>query len=936
MAQPDTLRFSLLGPVRAWRGSTEVDVGTPGEQAVLAMLLLSDGRPRDVAGLVAGCWGADPPRSAAGTVRAHIARLRAGFGAAASTHGGPDGFALLLPDGALDVAAAEQDVLAAQHTTDLAHAADLLRAALARWVGDPLAGVPGPYAQDARDRLTERRLRLLADRLDVDLRRGRHEDVVGELTQLCDEYPLREEFRALLMLALYRAGRPSEALAGYADTAKVLAAEYGLDPGRELTALHERITRHDETLLVAEPTPRPVTTQPTTQHTARVGGLPGEPADFSGRFGVVAELTDALGDGCAVLVSAVPGAGATSVALRVAHRVRQRFPDGVLYADLRGADAAAVLGGLLLALGVIDVAIPADLDARAALYRSVLAERRVLVVLDHVADATQLRSLLPAAAGCAVLATSRARLDAPTARHVDIDVFSASDAVGLLARIIGPDRVAAQRSAALDLVRRCGSLPLSVRIVGARLVVRPDWPIEALTDRIEPALGGARNADSNAAGTAEGAVRLCYDLLDPVAARALRLLAVLDVADIRLGAAAAALDLPGHRAAQVLARLVDLALLAAEGARYRWHELPRSFARRESERVDPSTEHTAVLRRYLEFQLAAARAAAPGTGRDGGPARWTHELPSILVVLRQAAGHIELARLAADLLLALDPLLGFGSRWHDVIEPARAALALAEYARDPVACGRIGHMLGVALLRADRPDDAAAVVERAARVATVTRDTALLARIQHTRGLIMVRRRDFPAAIDRFDAAAELAAAAGATWDQVAALLNLATTQARAAAAADALIACQRALTLLVGLADPFAEGCGLCTHGRVLRRSGEFDTAIGVFLRGVAVARANRLPVIEIIAIVEIAGCHLAAGRQADALAWAEQARAAAARVGWARVEAEALTVLGRALAGLGEPERSQSCLRRAHTIFVRLGLPDADDLRPLLSGVW
>lgn len=960
--QPDTLRFSLLGPVRAWRGSAEVDVGTPQQQAVLAMLLLRDGRAVDIDELVDGVWGGEPPKAAVGTVRTYASRLRAGLdGVDTVLRTVGRGYALLVPEGALDVDAFERDVITAagaRRAGDPVRAAELLGAALARYEGRPLSGVPGPYADAVRDRLVERQLQVLHDRLDVDLLLCRHDRVVGELTELCGEHPLREEFRAQLMLALYRCARPAEALAVYADTAKALAEEFGVDPGPELASLHQRVLRLDPSLDAPARQlrlPPPVTVRPAQ--------LPTGPVDFTGRDRLVAELTDALSGDSAVVVSAVAGIGGvgkTSLAVHVAHQVRQRFPDGQLYVNLRGAhlepaDPAAVLASFLRALGVTDSAVPDGVDERAALFRSVLSGRRVLVVLDDARDVRQVLPLLPGAPGCAVLATSRSRLATlPATSRVDLDVLEPAEAVELLGRIVGAERVAAEQPAALALVCLCGLLPLAVRIVGARLAARSSWTIESMTRRLadeRDRLAELRADDLDVASC----FRLGYDQLDPVAARAFRLLAMPDVPDIDVSAAAHGIDLSRRQAADVLERLVDLAMLESTGTdRYRYHDLVRLFARGEAVAHDGPAELVAVLGRYLDFQLATARNAyrvvRPGHGITESLARtrssgeriatrddaldWAaREHASMLAVIGQAAAHDELVGVAADLLLALDPLLEFGFLWHELVEPARAVLARAHSVDDALAIGRVGYMLSGALMQLGRLREAETLSASAARTARRTHDMAVLAEIHTVRGLIFALRKEFPRAEAEHRCAVELAASCASRWGQANALLNLATTQARSGAVSSALESCSHSLALFAPLGDPFGEGCGLCAQGRVLRQAGEYDSAIGVFLRCVAVARANRLPIFEILGVVEIAGCHLAAGRHADALAWAEQGRASAARVSWERTEAEALTVLGRALAALGEPERSQVCLREAHGIFAGLGLPAADELRPLLA---
>ncbi|HVV22457.1 MAG TPA: BTAD domain-containing putative transcriptional regulator, partial [Pseudonocardiaceae bacterium] len=599
------LRFALLGQVRVWRDSAAVDVGTPQQQAVLAMLVLRAGHPVDLDELVDGVWGGDPPRTAVGTVRTYASRLRAGLGDTVLRTVGR-GYLLDVPAGAIDVSVFERDVHAARMSKAAGHltkAAELLRSALALCNGRPLFGVPGPYADAMRDRLAERRLQVLHDRVDVDIALGRHEQLVGELTGLCAEFPLREEFRAQLMLVLYRSGRPAEALSVYADTARLLADELGVDPGPELAKLHERILRLDDTLV-----------EPHADTVVRPAQLPADTADFTGRRQVVADLTAVLGErrGSSVVVSAVAGIGGigkTSLAVHVAHAAVGGFPDGQLYANLRGARAepaepAVVLAGFLRALGVADSAVPDGVDERAALYRSVLADRRVLVVLDDARDVRQVRPLLPGSASCAVIVTSRSRLATlPATRRVDLDVLEPDEAVALLSRIAGAERVAAEHGAALALVCSCGLLPLAVRIVGARLAARSSWTVASMASRLaceRDRLAELRADDLDVAAC----FRLGYDQLDPVAARAFRLLAVPDVPDIGLPAAAAALDLSEREAVAALERLVDLAMLESVGSdRYRYHDLLRLFARMEAERRDSPADRGDVLVRLLDFQL---------------------------------------------------------------------------------------------------------------------------------------------------------------------------------------------------------------------------------------------------------------------------------------------------------------------------------------------
>ncbi|MGW3461121.1 BTAD domain-containing putative transcriptional regulator, partial [Streptomyces olivaceoviridis] len=489
VAEPGPLRFGVLGPVRAWHGEEALSTGSPQQRALLAALLLREGRTATAAELIDALWGPEPPSQALAAVRTYASRLRKvlSHGVLISESGG---YAIRgLREGALDLAVA-QDLAAeaekARGTGELGRARALLNQALDLWDGEPLAGVPGPYAEAQRARLEEWRLGLLETRLDLDLEQGCHAEAVSELTALTAAHPLRERLRELLMLALYRSGRQAEALAVYADTRRLLSEELGVDPRPGLSELQQRILQADPALAepsapVTEPTATPV----------RPAQLPASVPDFTGRSSFVTDLTEVLSSaseagGRVMAVSAlagIGGVGKTTLAVHVAHRARPVFPDGQLYVDLQGAgprpaEPETVLGSFLRALGTPDTAIPDSLEERSALYRSVLDGRRVLVLLDNAKDAAQVRPLLPGTEGCAALVTSRVRmLDLAGAHLVDLDVMSPDEALALFTRIVGEERVAAEREAALDVVAACGFLPLAIRIAASRLAARRTWTV---------------------------------------------------------------------------------------------------------------------------------------------------------------------------------------------------------------------------------------------------------------------------------------------------------------------------------------------------------------------------------------------------------------------------------------------------------------------------
>ncbi len=577
------LRLALLGPVRAWRGGEVLATGSPQQRALLAALLLREGRTATAAELIDALWGPEPPSQALAALRTYASRLRKVLdpGVLVSESGG---YAIRgLGEGALDLARAQDlgaEAEKARGTGDLARARALLNEALDLWDGEPLAGVPGPYAETQRVRLEEWRLGLLESRLDMDLEQGCHAEAVSELTALTAAHPLRERLRELLMLALYRSGRQAEALAVYADTRRLLAEELGVDPRSGLRELQQRILRADPAL--HEPAaPRPA------EHAevrVRPAQLPVCVADFTGRTEVTARLVGLLSaagrtDMPVAALWGTGGAGKSALAVRVGQAVRRFFPDGQLYVDLRQEEPAGALGAALRALGVAGCDVPDGLAERSALYRSVLDGRRVLVVADHARDAAQVRWLLPAFAGCGVLVTSRRRmLDLAGARLVELDAMSPQEALALFTRIVGERRVAAEREAARYVVAACGFLPLAVRAAACRLAARPAWTVATLAGRLADESG--RLAELEAGDLAVRPVfEHCYTGLDGEQARAFRALSGSADPFLSVPAAAGLLGCGPQRAEDTLEGLVDAGLLIPMGpAHYQVHVLARLFA----------------------------------------------------------------------------------------------------------------------------------------------------------------------------------------------------------------------------------------------------------------------------------------------------------------------------------------------------------------------
>ena len=555
VAGPETgLRFGLLGPLQVVDGVDAVRVVSAAKQRiVLAALLLGSGEIISASRLAEALWDVSPPPNAATVMRTYVARLRRALGpAGARIVGRPSGWAVELrcPE-ELDVA--EVDCLrkaarAAAEAGEWLRASSQLTRALSNWRGEPLADVPSAaLAHRELERLAELRLQLTEARIDADLRLGRHGDLVPELRRLTAEHPLNEHIRAQLMLACYRCGHQAAALEVYRDARSTLADELGVHPGRELQDLHQRILTADPALAVGATTIRQRVSgrlaAVSSQLADKTAGL-GVPADWINGLGgalggsagaeverptapvvprqlparvrhfvgraaeleLLSALAEEAGDSCpAVMIAAIggmAGVGKTALAIHWAHQVAQRYPDGQLYVNLRGFDAPGqplapveAIVGLLQALGVHLGQVPADLDARAGLYRSLMAGKRMLVLLDNARDAAQVRPLLPGSSGCLVIVTSRNQMTglaaADGAQLLALDLLNDDDAAGLFTALVGQRRAAAEPATVTGLTQLCGRLPLAVTIAAARAAAQSSHPLSALTAELGKAGNGS-------------------------------------------------------------------------------------------------------------------------------------------------------------------------------------------------------------------------------------------------------------------------------------------------------------------------------------------------------------------------------------------------------------------------------------------------------------
>ncbi|MQA14516.1 MAG: tetratricopeptide repeat protein [Pseudonocardiaceae bacterium] len=705
------MEFEVLGPLRVRTESKPAPLTAAMPRTLLGMLLVRANAPVPVDVLVDALWAGQPDPRAAKKLQLHVHRLRRALGDPARIRFEHSGYTLRVAPDELDADRFEALLTESAASEQPAQTVALLRKALGLWRGDPFGDVGDvPMLRSEADRLTERRLDAVEELYAAELAAGQAAAIVAELAERAARHPLRERLQGLLMTALYRAGRQAEALEVYRNTRTALVDELGLEPGGELQRLEHAILTGDPALDV----PAVPSATPPAQ-------LPADVGDFTGREAALARVRDHLtvGTDRAVQVLAVAGkagVGKTTLAVHAAHRLRDDFPDGQLYVNLRGVedqplDPSGVLARFLRALGSDGTALPDDTEERAAMYRSRLAGRRMLIVLDNAAGEAQLRPLLPGTPGCAVLITSRARLAGlDSAVQVDLDILDDDHAVELLGRAAGPQRVATEPHAARQIVRLCGGLPLAVRVAGARLGARPHWPLSRLaTDLADE----HRRLDELRLGDLEvrASLALSYESLADAARRAFRRLGLLDAHDFPAWVTAALLDVDQAQAERLVDALVDAQLLDVAGRdgagqlRYRFHDLLRAYAREVATAEEADADRLAALERAFGGWLALAedagqRVASSAFGITFDPGEcWRPDAEVAASLLTDPSGWFE-AEWAA-LVVAAEQACSAGMDWLTCTLAGRLAAFFVVRGRYDD-WRRIGHLMLAAARHAGR------------------------------------------------------------------------------------------------------------------------------------------------------------------------------------------------------------------------------------------
>ncbi|MFJ9864505.1 BTAD domain-containing putative transcriptional regulator [Streptomyces sp. NPDC101165] len=971
----ERLRFEVLGPVTVTSHGRSLPIGGARQRTVLALLLLNSGRIVPVDTLVDAVWNDHPPATARTQIAIVIAALRKTFksqGAAEDTIVTAHPGYLLRPDGhSVDVLEFTRLVKTAETAVQqgrLPEAAGAYTQALALWRGPAFAGISSSLVEDEAARLEGHRLNAYDDATAVQLELGNHHDLVPELTSVVREQPLRERTRHHLMLAQYRSGRRAEAMATFREARAQFIEELGMEPGPDLQGLHDAILRDDPSLAPAPAVPASDALRADTLVVP--SELPPDVPGFTGRQVELALLDTLVASrdrqhGPAIgLITGIAGVGKTGLAVRWSHRAAQHFPDGRLFADLRGYDehheptpARDAMSRFLRSLGVPSDQIPTETEDLVALYRSVLAERQVLLVLDNVRSFAQIQPLLPGSGGCAVLVTSREQLEElvtwPQDARVHLGVLPGDDAVELLGRIVGEERIDSARADTRRLADLCDRLPLALRIAAARLASKPHWTVRHLVTRLGDE---RRRLDELSQGAAQvrASFELSYRYLPDDTARLYRRLGLLDVPDFAAWVGGALLDVDVLDAERLMEDLVDAQFLEVVGVdatgrlRYRLQNLMRLYARERAQAEEPEPEQRVARERAFRTWLALAEEAhrreygghfsvvhSPASRRPldrihtdellSSPLEWLEaERLSLVAAVAQAA-ELEMEDLAWDLTVSAAVLFETRHYLEDWRECAEVALEAARRGGNLLGQAAMLHQLGGVAQSYRRLAEAHARYTEAMELfeeAGEPHGQAL-----NLRNLSILERfsGDLDLAMTRLERAGDIFRTVGDVSSEAHALDNMAQIELERGNTELAMKLGVEAVRIMESIDRGSKRGVAQTIHrlGRVHLARSDFPKAEEAFLQVIELVQAKSDLVGLAYALLGLGEARLGAGDVDAAEATLSEALDVVERIDSPLVDGQINLVLGEARSRQGRLDSARERASAAHAVFLRTGSP-------------
>jgi DNA-binding SARP family transcriptional activator len=911
------LRLSVLGPVTAWRDGIRIGLGPSRQRAVLGLLALTPNVPVPRKTIIDALWGDDVPATAVHLIQVYVNRLRRLLDPGRLLTSAGTSYELAAADGQLDLMVFEahtRRATRAHAAGELGPACEAYARALGTWRAEPLADVEILHAHPAVVALRQRRSDLVVRYAEAATAAGRHEEVLPWLRELAAAEPLNERAHATLMLALAGSGQQAAALALFDDLRRRLDDQLGVRPGAELADAQQRVLRQDMPKGPGRGRPDSGYQGGGSTGTAPLAPrqLPATVPNFAGRAAEFAALTKALDGGGAgrrgriVTITGVAGVGKTTLAVHWAHQVARRFPDGQLYLNLRGFDpsgtpvaAADALRGFLTALSVPAEMIPATTDAQAGLYRSLLADRRMLVVLDNARDPAQVRPLLPGSAGSMVVVTSRTWLAGLVAAEgacpLSLDVLGDAEAAELLTGRLGQERTTAEPEALAELIALCAGLPVALVVVAARAITQPHLSLGKLAAELR---ASKNRLDALSTGDTVTDVRSVFSWsylsLSAPAARLFRLAGLHPGPSLSAQAAASLAGLPLSAARRALRELLSARLIDEHAAsRFALHDLIREYAAERAKSTGTQASRRAAIHRMLDHYLHTALAAgtlldpeqswlAPASSVRGvtlgcfadrrEAANWFETEHRALMAAITLAADLGFDLHAGQLAVTLTGVLDQSACWEDLAASSAIALAAAQQAGHREAEAYAQRGLGGAFARLGRYGDAHVHLQRCLEQFTDLKNIDGQARAHLNLACLLHLMEDSERALSHGHRARELFGLLQQGAGLAASLNTVGWLEARLGNTELGLGYCQQGLALAQEIGNRVIAAATWDSLGYVRQLLGQHQAAVSCYLRAATMYAELGSVWYRAEVLINLGDTHQAAGdRQAARELWQE-----------------------------------------------------------------